>query len=148
MDFGLGFMPSATSLFRTNFGLTTIYAHSDAIEEHGAGTLNVDADHAWTARASAGLTYAWLPIDALQITISGKMLYDFGSKQYNQNAYDIDTQSQINLQGREHKSFGLQLNAMADYAINERFSIFGGVSGTQRSDANELKLNAGARISF
>ncbi len=148
MDFGLGFMPSATSLFRTNFGLTTIYAHSDAIEEHGAGTLNVDADHAWTARASAGLTYAWLPIDALQITISGKMLYDFGSKQYSQNAYDIDTQSQINLQGREHKSFGLQLNAMADYAINERFSIFGGVSGTQRSDANELKLNAGARISF
>ena len=148
MDFGLGFMPSATSLFRTNFGLTTIYAHSDAIEEHGAGTLNVDADHAWTARASAGLTYAWLPIDALQITISGKMLYDFGSKQYNQNAYDIDSQSQINLQGREHKSFGLQLNAMADYAINERFSIFGGVSGTQRSDANELKLNAGARISF
>lgn len=148
MDFGLGFMPSATSLFRTNFGLTTIYAHSDAIEEHGAGTLNVDADHAWTARASVGLTYAWLPIDALQITISGKMLYDFGSKQYNQNAYDIDTQSQISLQGREHKSFGLQLNAMADYAINEHFSIFGGVSGTQRSDANELKLNAGARISF
>ncbi len=148
MDFGLGFMPSATSLFRANFGLTTVYAHSDAIEEHGAGTLNVDADHAWTARASAGLTYAWLPIDALQITISGKMLYDFGSKQYSQNAYDIDTQSQINLQGREHKSFGLQLNAMADYAINERFSIFGGVSGTQRSDANELKLNAGARISF
>ena len=148
VDFGLGFMPSATSLFRTNFGLTTIYAHSDAIEEHGAGTLNVDADHAWTARASVGLTYAWLPIDALQITISGKMLYDFGSKQYKQNAYDIDTQSQINLQGREHKSFGLQLNAMADYAINERFSIFGGVSGTQRSDANELKLNAGARISF
>ncbi|MCR5184337.1 MAG: autotransporter domain-containing protein [Opitutales bacterium] len=149
MDLSMGFMPSVTSLWRMHMGLKTVYSHSDSFEESGtAGALSVESAHAWVSRASLGTTYAWLPVDPVQISCDFRLIYDFGSRQNGISAYDVDTVSDVRLLGRKYENFAWQLNLSGDWQINENFSVFGGITGTKRKKSDEIQLTIGARMAF
>lgn len=146
---GVTFRPEAWSEIRPYAAFALAYSRTESFDEKGgADAFSLDASDAFAARGTLGISYAYLFFDALQLTLHGAWNYDVGSSVYTADAYQESTLSDVRVVSREGERSSFEYGLRLNWRVNERLSIYGGVTEATRSGYDETRANVGVSLSF
>lgn len=146
---GITFRPEAWSEIRPYAAMAFAYSRTESFgEKGGADAFALDASDAFAARGTLGISYAYLFFDALQLTLHGAWNYDVGSSVYTADAYQESTLSDVRVVSREGERSSFEYGLRLNWRVNERLSIYGGVTEATRSGYDETRANVGVSLSF
>lgn len=146
---GITFRPEAWSEIRPYAAMAFAYSRTESFgEKGGADAFALDASDAFAARGTLGISCAYLFFDALQLTLHGAWNYDVGSSVYTADAYQESTLSDVRVVSREGERSSFEYGLRLNWRVNERLSIYGGVTEATRSGYDETRANVGVSLSF
>ena len=146
---GITFRPEAWSEIRPYAAMAFAYSRTESFgEKGGADAFAIDASDAFAARGTLGISCAYLFFDALQLTLHGAWNYDVGSSVYTADAYQESTLSDVRVVSREGERSSFEYGLRLNWRVNERLSIYGGVTEATRSGYDETRANVGVSLSF